>query len=182
MSYFTRSRVTVWLALVAAVFAGLYVGRALRARTHSVVEPPPFPFHVGDVMPDVALVDSLGARVQSATLVQPDGAVVLFLDPECDGCTAMSARWEHAIADGAIDTARVFGISRAPAAATQPYRSAHGLSYPIYQDVEDTFLGRYGLASYPLEIVVGQSGTIRSLSDDSVTPIDAEEVRRLLTE
>src|SRR5262245_41742935 len=175
-----NSLILVGLALVAAVIAGLYVGRALRARTHSVVEPPPSPFKIGEPMPDVALVDSTGAAVQTSALVQPNGAVVLFLDPDCDGCTAMSTRWEHALADGSVGVVKVFGISRAPAATTQPYRAAHRLSYPIYQDAHDVFLGQYGVASYPLEIVVGRSGTIRAVSDNSVVPIDAAAIERML--
>jgi peroxiredoxin len=177
-----RSRIVVGLALVAAVIAGLYVGRTLRARTHSVVEPPPFPFKTGEPMPDVALIDSLGAVVQTSALVQPDGAVVLFLDPDCDGCTAMSTRWERALADGSVGVVNIFGISRASAATTQPYRVTHHLSYPIYQDAHDTFLSQYGLASYPLEIVVGRSGTIRAVSDNSVSPIDGTSIERMLTE
>ena len=182
MSNMARSRILIGLALVVAVFAGLYVGRMLRARTHSVVEPPPFPFKTGELMPDVALLDSLGAVVQTSALVQPDGAVVLFLDPDCDGCTAMSTRWERALADGSVGVVHVFGISRAPASTTQPYRVAHHLSYPIYQDAHDTFLSQYGLASYPLEIVVGRSGRIRSVSDNSVSPIDAAAIERMLAE
>jgi peroxiredoxin len=182
MSYFTRSRLLLGMALVAAVFAGLYVGRALRARTHSVVEPPPFPFKTGETMPDVALLDSLGTTVQLSALVQPDGAVVLFLDPECDGCTAMATRWERALAEGTVGVVNVFGISRAPATTTQPYRAAHHLSYPIYQDAHDAFLGQYGLASYPLEVVVGRSGTVRSVSDNSVSPIDAAAIEHMLSE
>src|SRR5262245_66571612 len=95
-----NSLILVELALVAAVIAGLYVGRALRARTHSVVEPPPSPFKIGEPMPDVALVDSLGATVQTSALVQPNGAVVLFVDLDCECCTAMSYRRCHALADG----------------------------------------------------------------------------------
>lgn len=177
-----RSRILIGLALVVAVIAGVYVGRTLRARTHSVVEPPPFPFKTGEPMPDVALLDSLGAVVQTSALLKPDGAVVLFLDPDCDGCTAMSTRWERALADGSVGVVNVFGISRAPASTTQPYRVAHHLSYPIYQDAHDTFLSQYGLASYPLEVVVGRSGRIRYVSDNSVTPIDATAIEDMLME
>jgi peroxiredoxin len=176
-----------WVALVLVAFAfgyaGVRFGQALRSRSAApVAETSPFPFRPGDVFPSVALADSLGNNVSSDSLVAGHGAVVLLLDPNCDGCTDMSIRWEHALAEGFFDPSRVFGVSRAPVDANRAYRAANHLSFPIYQDVADAFLQQHKVLSYPLEIVVGQSGTIRSLSDNSKTPVDGEEIRLLLTE
>jgi peroxiredoxin len=174
----------LFAALALAVgYAGVHFGRALRDRSAPpVAEAPPFPFRPGDAFPDVALSDSLGNVVRSDSLLAGRGAVVLFLDPNCDGCTDMSIRWEHALAAGSLDRSRVFGVSRASVDVNRAYRASLRLSFPIYQDVEDAFLARYGVASYPLEVVVGRSGTIRSLSDDSVSPVDDEAVRASMSE
>ncbi len=178
-----------WVALVLAIlvvgYAGVRFGRALRARSspaHTHPETSPFPFAVGDPFPAVALADSLGGAVPSDSLLAGRGAVVLFLDPDCDGCTDMSIKWEHTLAEGFFDRSRVFAVSRAAPAVNAAYRAENRLSFPIYQDVADAFLREFDVTSYPLEVVVGQSKIIRSLSDDSVTPVDIEEIRLLMTE
>lgn len=174
------------LLLIAALvvgYAGIRFGRMLSERkaaetAHEI----PFPFRPGDRFPSVVLADSLGVAVASDSLVAGHGAVVLLLDPTCEGCTDMSIRWEHIMADGFFDPSRVFGISRATGDANRAYRAANHLSFPIYRDTEDAFLRLHGVTSYPLEIVVGQSGTIQALSDDSVSPVDADEIRRLMAQ
>jgi peroxiredoxin len=183
----SKSRSVRWIVLVLAIvavgFAGVYFGRALRSRTQPPVtaETPPFAFEPGDLFPRVALTDSLERPVASDSLLA-NGGVVLLLDPDCDGCTDMSIRWEHALATGFIDRTLVFGVSRFATSANSAYRATHRLSFPIYRDSEDAFLSVHGVTSYPLEVVVGRSGTIQSLSDDSVTPVDEEAIRMQLSE
>ena len=173
--------VLVVLAVVAG-YAGLRFGSSLRAGRHEqIVDAPDFPWKPGDPFPDVRLADSLGVETGSATLVsERHGAVVLFLDPNCDGCTAMAERWEQGLAAGVIEPERLFAITDAPAAENSNYRAAHGLSYPIYQDVETAFLNRHGVVTYPMEVVVGASGSIQALGNDSKTPIDGEAIRALI--
>jgi peroxiredoxin len=178
-------RLLQWAVLVvlavAAGYAGIRFGSSLRARKEVIVEAPAFPWKPGDPLPDVRLADSTGANVGSAELVRErGGAVVLFLDPNCDGCSAMAQRWEHALAEGVIEPGRVFAITSEPAENNARYRAEHGLSYAIYQDVESAFLNRHGVVTYPMEVVVGAAGTIQSLSTDSRTPIDAGEIRALI--
>jgi peroxiredoxin len=169
------------VAVLGVGYLGVRFGRAIRERTSPpVVEAPPFPFAPGDAFPDVALADSSGTVVRSVDVAA--GRVVLFLDPNCDGCTDMSVRWERALADGLVDAGRVLGVSRETSEIIGRYRAAHALSFPIYRDVEDAFIRQHGVVSYPLEVVVGASGTIRSLSDDSKTPIDEESIRLLLAQ
>jgi peroxiredoxin len=171
------------LATLVIGYAGMRFGRSLRERSApAVAEAPPFPFKLGQTFPDVALVDSLGTTVRSVDLVSPHGAVVLLVETDCDGCTDMSIRWEQTLADGFFDPSRVFAVSRASRDANNAFRAANHLSFPIYQDAEDAFVQKYNVLSYPLEVVVGQSGTIRSLSDDSKTPVDGDAVRQLMTE
>lgn len=179
-------RLLQWSALVVVAlvvgYAGLRVGGSLRGEKNTaIVEAPEFPFRPGDAFPDVRLADSLGTEAGSVELVRGrHGAVVLFLDPNCEGCSAMAVRWERGVAEGVIEPERVFGVTPADAALNSKYRATHALSFPIYQDVEDAFLERHGLVTYPMEVVVGASGTIQSLSTDSKTPIDGESIRALI--
>jgi peroxiredoxin len=106
--------------------------------------------------------------------------VVLFLDPNCEGCSEMAARWDRGVSEGIVEPERIFAVTSATAAVNSQYRNSHALSFPLYQDVEDAFLQRYGVVTYPMEVVVGASGTIQSLSSDSKTPIDAESIRALI--
>lgn len=173
----------VVLAVVAG-YAGLRLGISLRSRNApAIVEAPEFPFQPGDAFPDVRLADSLGTDVGSIELVsEKHGAVVLFLDPNCEGCSDMAAKWELGLSGGVIEPGRVFGITSETAVANERYRAEHRLSFPIYQDVETAFLNRHGVVTYPMEIVVSASGTIQSLSTDSKTPIDVESIRALINE
>lgn len=169
--------------VLGVAYAGLRVGSSLRSRaTVSQTPPPAFPFKPGDVFPDVPLTDSLGTHVGSAALVRGKGAVVLFLDPNCHGCLAMAERWEGAVDNGAVEPERVIAVTRDPAAVNNHYRAEHGLSYPLYTDSASVFLKQHGVAEYPMEMVVGVSGTIRSISTDSKTPIDAESVRAMIAQ
>lgn len=173
----------VVLVVVAGV-AGLRFGSAMRTRNApEIVEAPPFPFKPGDAFPDVRLVDSLGTETGSTELVRSKhGAVVLFLDPNCEGCSAMAARWEQGLADGVIEADHIFAITMETAAKNEEYRASHALSFPIYQDVASAFLYQHGVATYPMEVVVAASGTIQSLSTDSKTPIDAASLHTLINE
>jgi peroxiredoxin len=173
---------TLLVLAVVAGYAGLRFGSTMRARNApEIVEAPEFPFKPGDALPDVRLADSLGTEVGSVELVSGrHGAVVLFLDLNCDGCSAMATRWEEGLSRGVVQPERLFAITSAPAATNAEYRASHALSYPIYQDIESAFLQRHGVVTYPMEMVVNASGTIQSLSTDSMTPIDGESVRTLI--
>jgi peroxiredoxin len=170
--------------VVVAGIAGLRFGSVLRARNAPViVEAPEFPFKPGDAFPDVRLADSLGTETGSLELVRgKHGAVILFLDSNCEGCKDMAVRWEQGVAEGVIEPERIFGITMEMAEKNAQYRVAQALSFPIFQDVESAFLNRHGVVTYPMEVVVAASGTIQSLSTDSKTPIDAEFVRAAVNE
>jgi peroxiredoxin len=174
-----------WVALLVAVlvvgYGGVRVGQVLRDRNAPrVVQPPPFPFRPGDPFPgDVVLADSAGAHVTSADVTP--GKVVLFLDPECEGCAAMSARWQRAVAESTFSPAMVLGLSRGTPDTVARYVASHGIGFPVYCDTEDAFVRLHAVTSFPLEVVVGASGTVQAISDDSVSPIEAESVRLLLS-
>ncbi len=175
-----RWTVFVLLGLV-VLYAGMRTGSALRARNQPVVEAPEFPFKPGDALPDVTLADSTGERVGSLSLVSGrKGAVVLFLDPNCEGCSAMAARWQQAVDAGAIEPERVIAITTAAPDVNVSYRAQHALAFPVYQDVDSAYLEKHGVVTYPMEMEVSASGIIQALSTDSKSVVDGESVRGLL--
>lgn len=183
----TSRRALQWTVLVilaiGAGYAGLRFGSGLRARNAPVIEAPAFAFKPGDPFPDVRLADSLGTEVGSVALVtERRGAVVLFLDPNCEGCSDMAARWQRGVSDGVIEIERVIGITSEPAAVNAKYRADYGLDFPIYEDIATAFIQQHGVVTYPMEIVVGPSGTINAVSDDSKSPIDGESIRALASQ
>jgi peroxiredoxin len=171
------------LIVLVVGYAGLRVGTSLRSRaTAPPAEVSKFPFKPGDPLPDVPLTDSLGTTVSSIELVKDRGAVVLFLDPKCEGCLAMAERWQRGVVDGVVEPERIIAVTRDPATINNRYRDEHGFTYPLYTDSASAFLLQHGVTQYPMEMVVGASGTIRSLSTDSKTPIDAASVRALIAQ
>jgi len=163
------------------LYAGLRTGSALRAKNEKVVEAPEFPFKPGDALPDVTLADSTDARTGSVALVaERKGAVMLFLDPNCEGCSAMAAKWQRAVDAGAIESERVIAITTATREQNSSYRAQHMLGYAVYRDVDSAFLEKHGVVTYPMEMEVGASGTITSLSNDSVTEVDGANIRALI--
>lgn len=178
-------RLTRWLVLVLAVivagYLGLRAGQGLRTRVKPVATPAPeFPFQVGDSLPDVSLVDAGGTTVQSDSLLAGPGTVVIFLDPNCEGCLAMLQLWQQAVTDGEIPAERIVGISRESPEANERYCQEHGLQFPVYQDVESAYLKQHGVTTYPLAVIIGTSRRIESLSDNSKADIDGAAVRALM--
>lgn len=168
------------ISAIAVAYAGVRVGRMLRPHTNAqetITAAPEYPFAVGDVFPDVALTDSTETVVSSRTALGDRGAVVLFIDPDCESCELMCRRWEGAIQQGWIEVERVVAVCRVPRREiVSDFRAKHALTFAIYRDVEGVFLREHGVARYPLEVVVGTSGTVRSTSYDSETPIDLPTV------
>jgi len=105
---------------------------------------------------------------------------MLFLDPNCEGCSAMAAKWQRAVDAGAIESERVIAITTATREQNASYRAKHMLGYAVYRDVDSAFLEKHGVVTYPMEMEVGASGTITSLSNDSVTEVDGANIRALI--
>jgi peroxiredoxin len=177
----TMRYVLLVISILAAGYAGLRAGAMLRNRTTPVTTAAPrYPFAAGDSLPDVQLADSSGAAVHSRDLTNGPGVVVLFLDPTCDGCIAMAERWEQAIKDDVVTPDRVVGISRGDVEQTNRFRAERGLQFPVYADPASAFLKQHGVTTYPLEVVVGVSGKIQSISENSKADIDADQIRAML--
>lgn len=169
-----------WLVLVFAVgVAGVYVGTRARDRfsPDPVSELPPElaleKLPRGQPFPDVPLRDAGGRTRSSAELVR-GGCVALFLDLDCSPCTDLALRWQAALDQGVVQPGQVWGICYYPREYIAAYVKDMGLTLPVYQDSLQVFRTQYHVERFPLAITVGQSGMVRDISYDSVSPIDVD--------
>jgi len=168
------------IALAVGVFAvgiaGVLVGNTLRQTVRSdayvAVDPTATTLlREGMTFPDADTHGPTGAR-RTAEMIGADGTVFLFLDLECPPCVDMAAKWQGVLDGGAFPGLDVVGVTNQDADAADAFRREHALSFPIVQDTKNVYLGEWRVQRFPLEVLVGADGRIRSLSFDSVSPID----------
>lgn len=180
------------VGLAAAAFvigvAGVLAGSALRsrmspaARTDAYV--PPEPASLSLLKPGVAFPDAAVAGTdqftRTADAIGPDGAVFLFLDLECPPCGDMARKWEDARVGAAPEGLPIVAVTNQPPEAIAEFVTDHGLTFPVVEDTEHVFLTDWRVQRFPLEVIVGADGRIRSVSYDSVGPVDAGRLSELL--
>ncbi|MGH2569631.1 MAG: TlpA family protein disulfide reductase [bacterium] len=157
--------------------AGVLVGSMLRSKTertdaYIAVDPAAMSLlKTGMTFPDVAIAGA-GDLARTRDAIGPEGAVFLFLDLECPPCADMATKWRDVQRLGALPGLRVVGVTNHSPDAVAAFREEHALPFPIAEDVEHLFLAQWRVQRFPLEVVVGSDGRIRSLSYDSVHPVD----------
>lgn len=172
-------RFLVLLAAALAVgVAGLYFGQAARrfwsapsaTGTSLLVE--------GASFPEVALLDEDGAVHSTGDLLAGEGAVVVFLDPDCPPCGRMAVLWQAALDAGLVPDLRVLGIAAAAPESVRTFKEENGVAFPIYLDDGGVFLASYRVTRFPFRVVVGRSGRVEAVSQDSdeLPPAAALEV------
>lgn len=144
------------------------VGQAPAATEHAKTKlPPPEDF------PDVTLTGEDGKTYSSRELAA-GGTVVLFIDLVCPPCSEAVQKWQAAYDDHVVD--RLFGVTFYPIEQITAYRSAHALTFPIYQDGQQVYKTEHNLTRFPFMLYVGASGIMRGGSYDEKAPIDSAEV------
>lgn len=178
--------------LAAALFvvgvAGVLAGSALRARispaarTDAYVAPEPASLSL--LKPGIAFPDAAVAGTdefhRTADAIGADGAVFLFLDLECPPCGDMARKWEDARVAAAPLGLRIVAVTNQPPEAIAGFVTEHGLTFPVVEDTGHVFLADWRVQRFPLEVIVGADGRIRSVSYDSVRPVDAGRLSELL--
>jgi peroxiredoxin len=165
------------LAVFAVGIAGVLVGSTLRGTTgrsdaYVALDPAATTLlKAGMTFPDAAILGD-GGTARTAELIGTNGAVFLFLDLECPPCVDMAAKWQGVLDQGGFPELRVVGITNQPPEHIGSFRNEHGVRFPIVEDTEHLYLREWRVERFPLEIVVGADGRIRSVSYDSVTPVD----------
>lgn len=165
--------------------AGVLVGSALRGtvgRTDAYAGLDPTAttlLKAGMTFPDATIAGG-GDAAHTADLIGTDGTVFLFLDLECPPCGEMASKWQAVLDQGAFPGLRVVGITNQPPANSESFREEHGLTFPIVEDVDHLFLTDWRVQRFPLEVVVGSDRRIRSVSFDSVHPVDPSALAKRL--
>jgi peroxiredoxin len=173
--------------IFAVGIAGVLVGYVVRdrlpgAQKRTVTMPVPMSLLREEMLfPDVALIGPSGEQVYSGSLVG-EGSVVLFLDLECPPCEVMTAKWQAAADDNVVFPGRLWAVTYFPRQYVDDYVKQHNITFPVYVDSLQTFHHKYEVNRFPLEVVVGVSGHIRSMSYNSEAPVDAGRVAELLAE
>lgn len=180
----TRS-LLVLAVIFAAAAAGVYFGLNIRNGAPHPVEAatgsmPTSRLAAGTPFPDVTLFDEIGSPVGTSQLLDSRGGVVLFMELGCPPCQDMSAKWQAAIESGLAKGILVAGVTINLPINVRPYRLKHKLTFPIYSDSNNVFMDKYGVTNYPLEVVIGKSGTVNYTTFNSAEPIDFDKLSRWL--
>jgi peroxiredoxin len=185
----TPAKIAVFAVLMFAVgVAGVVAGGWLRNRLSSsktamvTSRVPRSLLRQGMVFPDAEIVDNHTELRRTGELIGDRGSIVLFLDLECPPCIKMAVKWQDALYNNMIEEGLVWGISYHSYEVVQTFREENDLHFPIFTDSMQTFLKEYEVNRFPLEVVVGSSGRIRSLSYDSESPIDFTRLAEMLAD
>lgn len=177
----TQKIVLVVLALVIGA-GGLYTGLQMRDRAavKAAFGPGiaiPAKLAPGVSFPDVQVMDSTGVSRSTRALLRDRGGVVIFIDTECAPCSVMTKSHQAAIDAGRLAAEQVIGITLVGPETIAAYRAAKHLTFPIYSDPNFVFGRNYGVANFPLRLVVGRSLAILEATYDSRLTVDTNRLR-----
>lgn len=173
-------RVVVVVMVVVAGFGGIAVGRYLGSK-RAAGDPvaPAAVWRAGDTFPELKLETEWGDSVSTRTLLAR-GGVVLFLDLECPPCVAMARRWDQAAKAAVLDPAQIVAVTAQPAAKIGPFRQQENLGINVYRDPASEFLANQWITSFPVEVIVDDTGRVVSVNDNPARPIDEKTLQSAL--
>lgn len=175
-------------ALVLALAAvGVYLGmtfremRAAQDRDFLYSQGPSSKLLVGSIFPNLELVSTAPGAIPTSRLYSGNGSIFMFLEPGCPPCESMTKKWQGLIDEGKFPRERVVGISFGEPENLEAYAKHNGLTFPIYSDTAAVFMRDFGVADFPLLVVVGKSGTIRMFTYDHRVNFDAAAIQEQLS-
>lgn len=174
--------VMVFVFGVGGVLSGYFIRRALSPKPKVVMRAPESLLKTDMDFPEVFLTTQDGQTVGATELRGDAGCVVLFLDLDCPPCGDMAEKWQEVLASGRPPDLHVFAVTNYPVGAIKGFQLDHGITFPIVQDAGGVFRTTYKVNRFPLEVVVGASGKIRSVSYDADAPVDRARLSRLLAD
>ena len=119
---------------------------------------------------------AIGTTVEAIDAVTPDGLphplrwndpahdrLLLIFTTSCPACKENQAGWRHLAATVGAEV-EVVGISLDDTEATQIYRDAHDLRFPVVVATNRTaFAEAYAVTSVPTTLLVGRDGRVRGV-------------------
>lgn len=172
----------VFVVGLGGVFAGLAVRGRVASKPQVILREPTSLLRTGTELPGVDLMLADGSLVASREFIGDGGCVVLFLDLECPPCYDMVAKWEAARVVNGLEDIRVVGITNYPVDAIEAYRAENGITFPVAVDPDQVYRHEYDVNRFPLEVVIGKSGRIRSLSYFTDARVDVEGLTAMLAD
>ncbi len=134
---------------------------------------------IGKKFPTASLVSSDGKLVSTAELVVA-GKVVLFLDPGCNSCEGMINKWIGLIERRTVGADEVLGITNMTPADAALYHQERRMNFPLFCDTARYFFNNHEVTDFPLQLVVGRSGTIHEHTYDVGRQIFPDQLSRWL--
>ena len=134
---------------------------------------------IGKKFPTTQLVDSKGYLVSTTELVA-SGKVILFLDPGCNSCVGMINKWIDLVERHTVNADEVIGITNMLPADAALYHQELRMNFRLFCDTARYFFNNHEVTDFPLQLVVGRSGTIHEHTFDVGRQIFPDQLNRWL--
>jgi peroxiredoxin len=171
------------LVTTAVIWSLVEQNRVLKARINETtqIEDPRAFFAVGDLIPDVALVDTSGTR--SSLLAELEGGgVIAFLTTTCPYCAESLAAWQH-IEEHLREVNRpLIGVSLHPAGMTQEYVARRGVTFPVWTAESPAEQANLKVGAVPFTVAVDAEGRVQQVWRGSIDEATANSVIAALLE
>ncbi len=170
----------VLVIMIAAI--GVYLGmtfremRASQDRQLLQSAGPSSKLLVGTGFPDIEILNGDSILVHTVDLIRDNGSIFLFLEPGCPPCESMTRKWQALIDSGEFPREQLIGIGFDLPEHLQSYARHSALTFPIYSDTASTFMRDYGVADFPLVVIVGKSGLVKAYTYDHRVSFDPKQL------
>lgn len=134
---------------------------------------------IGNKFPSAQLVGGDGRVVSTADLLR-SGKVVLFVDPGCNSCDGMVAKWIDLVDRHTVSAEEVVAICFMKPEDAESYRNQQRMNFRLFCDTARYFMNNHEVTDFPLQLVVGRSGTIHEHTYDVGRQIFPDQLNRWL--
>lgn len=132
---------------------------------------------IGRQFPNIDVLDLDGSVTKTGQVVE-HGRVILFLEPTCSYCAKMIDRWRDQFEKKLMAPEEVAAIVPASMETARAYKRLQSLPFTVYVDTGFVFMNRFQVTDFPLQLVVGKSGTIHDYNFQVDRQIFADQIRR----
>lgn len=134
---------------------------------------------IGQKFPVADLVSTDGKGINTAELLK-SGKVVLFLDPGCNSCEGMISKWVGLVDKRSVSGEEVIGICNMDPVDAALYHQERRMNFRLFCDTARYFMNNHSVTDFPLQLVVGRSGTIHEHTYDVGRQIFPDQLNRWL--
>ncbi len=132
---------------------------------------------IGKPFPNIEILDLDGTPVHTGNLISR-GRVIVFLEPTCSYCAQMISKWRSQFEEKRMLAEEVVAIVPAGLETARAYARLQSIPFAVYVDTGFTFMNRYQVTDFPLQLVVGRSGTIHDYNFQIERQIFPDQIHR----